>query len=299
MSNDENDQLPYVSPFEAIRRTAEDGTEYWSARDLARILGYTQYNKFTNAITKAEEACRNSGQRAEDHFTHVSEMVGIGSGARRKFNTVFLSRYACYLIVQNADPNKPIVALGQTYFAVQTRRQEIADELEDFSEDQLRLLRRSQMEMYNSQLAQSAQRSGVIQPFDFAIFQDHGYMGLYGGLKAADIHGRKGLEEKQKILDYMGSDELAANIFRASQTKQKLERDRVKGKEPANRTHLQVGRKVRQTIKDLGGTMPEDLPTPKESIQQLEKKEQHRLKRGAQLEMFDQLPEADTELSES
>lgn len=300
MSNQEEDaDLSHLSPFEAIRREDEDGHEYWSARDLAKILGYTQYNKFTNAIVKAEEACRNSGQAVSDHFTHVSEMITTGKGAKRRFDTVFLSRYACYLIVQNADPSKPIVALGQTYFAVQTRRQEIADELAGLSEDQLRLLRRSQMSIYDTQLAEAAQHSGVVKSIDFAIFQDHGYMGLYGGLKAQDIHERKSLEKNQEILDYMGSDELAANIFRASQTKQKLERDRVKGKDAANRTHLQVGRKVRQTIKELGGTMPEDLPTPKESIQQLEKKEQRRLKRGPQLEMFDQLPEAGSEQSES
>lgn len=146
-------EKPYTSPFESIRRQAEDGSEYWSARDLAKILGYTQYNKFTNAIEKAEEACRNSGQPVENHFTHTSEMVVIGSGAKRKFGTVLLSRYACYLLIQNSDPEKPIVALGQTYFAAQTRRQEIADELAALPEDQPRLLRRSQMNVYNTQLA--------------------------------------------------------------------------------------------------------------------------------------------------
>jgi len=244
MSQEESTRLPHVSLFEAIRRVSDDGIEYWSARDLAKILGYTQYNKFTNAIVKAEEACHNSGQAVLDHFTHVSEMITTGKGARRRFDTVFLSRYACYLIVQNADPNKPIVALGQTYFAVQTRLQEVADELAGLSEDQLRLLRRSQMSIYNTQLAEVAQRSGVVEPVDFAIFQDHGYMGLYGGLKAADIHERKSLVRNQEILDYMGSDELAANIFRASQTKQKLERERVRGKESANRTYHEVGREV-------------------------------------------------------
>jgi DNA-damage-inducible protein D len=290
MSNDNEEAgLPYVSPFEAIRKESEEGLEYWSARDLAKVLGYTQYNKFTNVIQKSETACANSGQKVRDHFTHVGEMIETGKSAKRKFETVFLSRYACYLIIQNSDPNKPIVALGQTYFAVQTRRQEVADELALLSEDQLRLLRRSQMSIYNSQLAEGAQRAGVVTSIDFAIFQDHGYQGLYGGLSARDIHAHKDLKKSQEILDYMGSDELAANIFRASQTKQKLERDQVKGKEKANRTHHEVGKEVRNTIQRLGGTMPEDLPTPHESIQQLERKEQKRLKQGSQLHMFDEL----------
>ncbi len=289
MDNDDGDPVvPHTSPFEAIRKIAEDGSEYWNARELAKILGYTQYNKFTNAITRAEEACKNSGQAISDHFTHVSEMVTIGSGAKRKFDTVFLSRYACYLIVQNADPSKPIVALGQTYFAVQTRRQELADELAALPEDQLRLLRRSQMNIYNSQLAQAANVAGVVEPIDFAIFTDHGYKGLYGGLGAKDIHVRKGLKKNQQILDYMGSDELAANIFRASQTKQKLEREQIQGKEKANQTHFGVGKEVRDTIKRLGGTMPEDLPTPKKSIQQLENKEQKQLQERSQPSLFEE-----------
>lgn len=286
--DNEDSSLPHTSPFEAIREAAEDGSEYWNARELAKILGYTQYNKFTNAITKAEEACKNSGQAVSDHFTHVSEMVTIGSGAKRKFDTVFLSRYACYLIVQNADPSKPIVALGQTYFAVQTRRQELADELAVLPEDQLRLLRRSQMNIYNTQLAQAARNAGVIEPIDFAIFTDHGYKGLYGGLGAKDIHARKGLKKSQEILDYMGSDELAANIFRASQTKQKLEREQVQGKEKANQTHFEVGKKVRQTIEELGGALPEDLPTPTESIQLLQRKEQKLLEDRSQPSLFDE-----------
>jgi DNA-damage-inducible protein D len=281
-------QTPHTSPFEEHRKVAEDGSEYWSARDLAKILGYTQYNKFINAIERAEEACRNSGQPVENHFTHTSEMVGIGSGAKRKFNTVFLSRYACYLIVQNADPEKPIVALGQTYFAVQTRRQEIADELAALPEDQLRLLRRGQMNIYNTQLAEAAQQSGVIESRDFAIFQDHGYRGLYGGLGARDIHVRKGLKKSQQILDHMGSDELAANIFRASQTKQKLEREQIRGKDKANQAHHEVGREVRSTIERLGGTMPENLPTPEKSIQQLQREEQKRIEAERQPGLFDE-----------
>ena len=214
-------------------------------------------------------------------------MVDLGSGSQRKIDDIMLTRYACYLIVQNADPSKPIVALGQSYFAVQTRRQELADELAGISEDQLRLLRRPQMTIHNSQLAEAAQNAGVIKSIDFAIFQDHGYMGLYGGLKAKDIHAHKGLKKSQEILDFMGSDELAANIFRASQTKQKLEREQVKGKEKANRVHQEVGKKVRQTIQELGGTLPEDLPTPTESIQQLQRKEQKRLEAASRPSLFD------------
>src|SRR6266851_3849723 len=161
MSDDEPQGIPHISPFESIRRTTEEGAEYWSARDLAKVLGYKQYNKFTSVIMKAEVACENSGQAVEDHFTHLSEMIETGKGAKRRFDTVILSRYACYLIVQNSDPSKPIVALGQTYFAVQTRRQELADELAALPEDQKRLILRSEMAIFNAQLAETAQQAGV------------------------------------------------------------------------------------------------------------------------------------------
>lgn len=290
-SDDLDTGVPRISPFESIRRITDDGSEYWSARDLAKILGYTEYGKFKNAISKAEIACESSSQATSDHFAHVSEMIETGKGAKRHVADIHLSRYACYLIVQNADPSKPIVALGQTYFAVQTRRQELQEELATFTEDQLRLLRRSQMNVYNTQLAGAAQNAGVVTSIDFAIFQDHGYQGLYGGLEAKGIHTRKGLKKSQEILDYMGSDELAANIFRASQTKQKLEREHIKGKEKANRAHLEVGKKVRQTIVELGGTLPEDLPTPAKSIQQLHRDEQKLLDQQQQPSLFEDEPE--------
>jgi DNA-damage-inducible protein D len=229
----------------------------------------------------------------EDHFTHVSEMVIIGSGAQRKFDTVFLSRYACYLLIQNSDPAKPNVALGQTYFAVQTRRQELADEQTKIPEDQHRLLLRSQMSVNNRQLAGAARDAGVIRPVDFAIFQDHGYAGLYGGLKSRDIHARKGLKKSQAILDHMGSDELAANSFRASLTKQKIERERIQGKENANRAHNEMGQAVRETIIKTGATLPEELPTPEKSIKQLEREEQFRLKHQGQLKLFETSSEKD------
>ncbi len=280
--------IPYTSPFDAIRKFDEQGQEYWSARDMSRLLGYTEYGKFSNALKKAETACESSGQATSDHFAHVGEMIKLGKGAKRKISDVHLSRYACYLLVQNADPEKPIVAVGQAYFAVQTRRQELADAdaLTHLPEDQLRLVRRSQMTVYNTQLAGAARETGVIQPRDFAIFQDHGYKGLYGGLRAKDIHQHKGLKKGQEILDHMGSDELAANIFRASQTKQKLERDGIQSKEKANDAHYQVGKKVRQTIEELGGTMPENLPTPEKSIQQLQREEQKRLNQQQQPTLF-------------
>jgi DNA-damage-inducible protein D len=209
MGQEENPAARHTSPFEAIRRVNDDGTEYWSARDLSKILGYALWQKFKSVVEKAQEACQNSGYAVSDHFIHMDKMVKIGSGAQRKTEDYHLSRYACYLIVQNADPSKPIVALGQTYFAVQTRRQELADELIALPEDQKRLVLRSEMAIFNGQLAEAAQQAGVVEARDFAIFQDHGYIGLYGGLRAKDIHIRKGLKKNQEILDYMGSEELA------------------------------------------------------------------------------------------
>lgn len=286
--NSGNDEpiTPRISPFESIRRQAEDGSEYWNARDLAKILGYNRWENFQNVIPKAKTACSNSGHAVFDHFRDVTKMIKTGKGAQREVEDFELSRYACYLIVQNADPSKEIVALGQTYFAVQTRRQELTDELTTMSEDQLRLVRRSQISILNNQLAGAAQGAGVIEPKDFAIFQDHGYMGLYGGLKAREIHTRKGLKKSQEILDYMGSDELAANAFRASLTRQKIERERIKDKDQANRTHHEMGQEVRETIKRAGATLPEDMPTPAKSIQQLQREEQKQLEQGQQPSLF-------------
>jgi DNA-damage-inducible protein D len=208
-------------------------------------------------------------------------MVDIGSGAQRSVQDVLLSRYACYLIVQNGDPAKPVIANGQTYFALQTRRQELADEarLAQLSEDDKRLAIRNELAVHNKQLAAAARDAGVETTLDYAVFQDHGYKGLYGGLGAKDIHARKNLKKSQKILDHMGSTELAANLFRATQAEEKLRRDDIRGKAQANQTHLQVGKKVRQTIKELGGTMPENLPAPDKSIQQLELVKKKQLKK--------------------
>lgn len=263
--------------FERIKREDRKGGEYWSARELAKVLEYADFRNFLVAIEKAKEACANSGHPVGDHFVGVTEMVGIGSGAQRPIEDLALSRYACYLVIQNADPSKPLVALGQTYFTVQTRRQEIATEAEKRIEDKKRLLLREEMKKHNKHLAGAAKEAGVIQPIDYAIFMDHGYQGLYGGLGMRDIHQRKGLKPKEQILDHMASTELAANLFRATQTEEKLRRDNVGTKAQANQVHKDVGRKVRQTIRELGGTMPENLPSA-ENIKRVESRERKRLK---------------------
>ena len=258
--------------FEGIRHVEADGAEFWLARDLAPLLEYQEWRNFLQVVEKARVACQTSGQPIADHFGDINKMVEIGSGARREVADVRLSRYACYLIVQNGDPGKPVIANGQTYFAMQTRRQELSDDASfaALSEDQKRLAIRNELASHNKQLAAAAKVAGVETPLDYAIFQDHGYKGLYGGLSAKDIHLRKGLKKSQKILDHMGSTEMAANLFRATQAEEKLKRDQVRGKQNANQTHLQVGQKVRQTIQELGGTMPEALPTPEASIQKIE-----------------------------
>ena len=257
--------------FESLRHIDDDGHEYWLARPLALILAYSEYRHFLPLLERARLACSNSGQRVGDHFEDVLDMVDIGSGAQRQVDDVRLSRYACYLIVQNGDPSKPVIANGQTYFALQTRRQELADDARfaQLNEEDKRLAIRNELAAHNKHLAAAAKGAGVQTPLDYAIFQDHGYKGLYGGLGHKEIHARKGLKKTQKILDHMGSTELAANLFRATQTEEKLRRDQVQGKTRANQTHHEVGRKVRQTIAELGGTMPENLPKPKTSIQQV------------------------------
>lgn len=262
-----------IGLFEQIKRTDENGNEFWSARDLSRALEYSEYRHFLPVVERAKEACVKSNQNIIDHFEDILEMVTIGSGAQRKTESIKLSRYASYLIVQNADPTKEVVALGQTYFAVQTRLQEIS-QMDEYNrlntEDEKRLFLRNEMTKHNLQLAAAAKDAGVIEPKDYAIFQNHGYMGLYGGLDAKAIHKKKGLGKSQQILDHMGSTELAANLFRATQTEEKLKRENIKGKQNANKTHFEVGKKVRKTIQELGGKMPEDLPFA-DSIKQIEK----------------------------
>jgi DNA-damage-inducible protein D len=261
--------------FEELREIDESGQEFWTGRRLSKVLEYSEYRHFLPVIEKAKEACRNSGYEIQDHFEEFLGMVDIGSGAKREVPDVKLSRYACYLIVQNADPTKSVIANGQTYFALQTRRQELADDkaFQQLKEDEKRLFLRNELKEHNKQLVEAAQLAGVETTIDFAVFQNHGYKGLYGGLDAKGIHGRKGLKKSQKILDHMGSTELAANLFRATQAEEKLRRDKVNGKDKANQTHYEVGAKVRQTIKELGGTMPEELPVPEKSVKQLERKQ--------------------------
>ncbi len=273
-----------VSPFDAIRREDADGNEWWSARELATILDYPRWQKFRPVIDRAIEACENSGHAASDHFTLTGKMVTLGSGAQRQVEDWRLSRYACYLVIQNADPDKPVVALGQTYFATQTRRQELADEqaLAGMSEDQRRLYARAQLTEHNRALASAAAGAGVITAHDFAMFQDHGYMGLYNGERTRDIAARKRLRPGQHILDHMGGTELAANLFRATQAEDKIRREDIQGKDAANATHFAVGRAVRRFIvEELGGTPPEELPTPADSVQQVERRERARLEREA------------------
>jgi DNA-damage-inducible protein D len=264
--------------FEQIKHLNDIGQEYWSARELHKILEYIKWDKFLQVIEKAKQACTNSGQEPDNHFPRMEKLVEIGSGAKRDIGDIHLSRYACYLIVQNADPSKEVVALGQTYFAIQTRKQEI---LEDNygklqTEEEKRLFLRKEMSEHNKQLADAAKNAGVIQPWEYAVFQNHGYMGLYNGLGAKEIHTKKGLKKNENILDHMGSTELAANLFRATQTEEKLKREKIKGKQKANQTHFEVGQKVRQTIKELGGTMPEDLPK-EESVKKIENEKKRTL----------------------
>lgn len=264
-----------VSAFEDASQSNDDDIEFWDARDLQGLLGYSKWDNFLEVIQKAKVACEESGQLLTNHFADVRKMVSIGSGAGREIDDIRLTRYACYLIAQNGDARKKPIAFAQTYFAIQTRRQEIADSESDhyipLSEDQKRVLLRDEIKEHNKNLASAAKSAGVVQPLDFAIFQTFGYKGLYGGLDRVGIQRKRGLRSKQNILDHMGSTELAANLFRATQTEDKLRRDSVRGKDAANAVHYEVGKKVRDAIKDIGGTMPENLP-PAEDIVKVERR---------------------------
>lgn len=250
--------------FEKIKQIDENGVEFWYARDLQSVLEYKQWKNFIKVVDKAKEACLNSGLNIIDHFISINKNITLANNATRKIEDIKLTRYACYLIVQNSDPRKSIVALGQTYFSIQTRKQELAEELQEnfdsLSEEQKRLAIRKDLKEHNKHLVNAASDAGVKTAIDYARFQNFGYKGLYGGLDAKGIHTKKGVEKNQKILDHMGSTELAANLFRATQTEDKLRREEIRGKENANNTHFEVGKVVRNTIKELGGTMPEDFP---------------------------------------
>ena len=268
-----------ITIFEKIKTTDENNNEFWEARKLAKALEYKDFRNFSSVIEKAKKACENSKQRASVHFVDFTEMVEIGLGVSREIKNFRLSRYACYLIVQNADPAKEVIALGQSYFAMQTRLQEIS-QMHEYqkltSEEEKRLYLRNELKTHNIQLASVAKQAGVISSLDYAIFQNHGYIGLYGGLDAKKLHKKRKLKKNQNILDHMGSTELAANLFRATQAEEKLKKDKIKGVKNANQTHLEIGKKVRQTIAEIGGTMPENLPIA-DNIKTVENKKKKKL----------------------
>lgn len=263
--------------FDDLRHIDENGAEYWLARELQGALRYKEWRNFSKVIETAKIACKISQQNVADHFVEVNKMVEIGSGAKRSQLDYKLSRYACYLIVMNGDPRKDVIAWGQTYFAVQTRQQELAELYDRLSEDERRLFIRGDVRQKNMLLAEAAHRAGIITRQEYAAFQDAGYRGLYGGMTARDIAEHKGLSEGQEILDYMGSEELAANLFRITQTEAKMKREGVSTPTDANAAHFEVGRTVRRTIEELGGTMPEELPTPKRGIAELEAETKHQI----------------------
>lgn len=267
--------------FEDIKRIRPDGSEYWAARELAPVLDYAKWENFYKVIKRAMIACENSGRSTSECFPEVRKTSPMPNGGVKDILDYELSRYACYLIVQNGDPRKEVIALGQTYFAIQTYRQEVADRFNQLDEDSRRLVVRGDIKQWNQLLAETAQNAGVITAEEFAIFQNAGYMGLYGGMTVDDIHRRKGLAIGQKILDYMGSTELIANLFRISQTEEKLRKDQVSTSDAATAVHYAVGNEVREAIRKIDGTMPEDLPTPEKSIAQLEREQMERLKQKA------------------
>lgn len=272
-----NLQAEEYKNFEEIKKIREDGTEYWNARELSEVLQYKKWENFAKVIDRAKLACKNSGRNIDDDFPEVRKIVEAGA-LQKKVVDYELSRYACYLIVQNGDPRKEVIALGQTYFAIQTRRQEVADYFNQLDEDNKRLVIRGDIKQWNQMLLEVAHNAGVITNQEYVEFQNSGYMGLYGGLTVEDIHRKKNLKDNEKILDFMGSEELAANLFRITQTEAKLKREKVKDKEKANQTHYTVGKTVRKAIEDIGGTMPENLPTLEKSIKQVEREQLKKLK---------------------
>ena len=263
--------------FEDIKHIDENGIEYWYARELMKVLSYKDWRYFDAVIEKARTACKNSEITDVDHFVVDNKMVEIGSGAKREQKDYKLTRYACYLIAQNANPRLKIVALAQTYFAIQTRKQEISEkEYSSLTEDEKRFYQRNLTKKGNYSLNQAAKNAGVK---NFDKFHNSGYKGLYNGETADDIAKRKGLRYREDILDNMGSEELAANLFRITQTESKLKRDNISTEKEANTTHYNIGKNIRDVIAKNGGTMPEDLPTPKKSLKQLEKENKKSLKK--------------------
>lgn len=270
-----NELMLNNSIFENIKHIDKSGNEYWFARDLQKVLDYKEWRKFSIVLEKAKVSCQLSNLNIEDHFVGADKMVEIGSKTKRKIEDYKLSRYACYLIAQNGDSRKKTIALAQTYFAFQTRKMEITErEYSSLTEDEKRFYQRNLTKKGNYSLNQAAKDAGVK---NFDRFHNSGYKGLYNGETANDIAKRKGLRYREDILDNMGSDELIANLFRISQTEQKLKRDNVKGETKANDVHYEVGKKVRKAISDIGGTMPEEFPTPEKSLKTLEKESKNKL----------------------
>ncbi|MEK7499816.1 MAG: DNA damage-inducible protein D [Patescibacteria group bacterium] len=274
--------------FEEIKHLEVDGAEFWYARELAMILEYVEWRNFAKVLARAQLSCQNSGYTIADHFVEVNKTIEMPKTATKQVTDFKLTRYACYLIVQNGDPRKEVIALGQTYFAIQTRRQEVADYFNQLDEDNKRLVIRGDIKQWNQMLAEAAHNAGVMNDTDYAAFQNAGYMGLYGGLKVEDIHKKKGLKAKDRILDHMGSTELIANLFRISQTEEKLKKDKTATADAANEVHFIVGREVRGTIERVKGTMPEDLPTPSKSISAVERAQLKRLKKYPKKLMLDE-----------
>ena len=295
-------QAAEYESFEAIKQTDENGSEFWYARELQEVLLYTEWRNLSKVIDRAMLACKNSGFDVDDHFVETSKMVEMPSIPRKNNDEIGfvevnktksiidykLTRYACYLIVQNGDPRKEIIALGQTYFAIQTRRQELADTFNQLDENNKRLVVRGNIKQWNQLLAQAAHNAGVITDEEFAIFQNAGYMGLYGGMTVADIHRKKSLKEKEKILDFMGSTELVANLFRISQTEEKLKIDDTSTPAEANETHYKIAEKIRAAMIDMVTTLPENLPTPDKSIQVIEREEIRKLRESKTPLMLDE-----------
>ena len=278
--------------FEEIKYVDENGFEFWKARELANCLQYVEWRNFSKVIDRAMLACQNSGFSIDNHFIEIDKLVEMPTklsnkqenfgfvdlNKTKKIKDYKLTRYACYLIVQNGDPRKEIIALGQTYFAIQTRRAEVAEYFNQLDEDNKRLVIRGDIKQWNQMLAETAHNAGVIDDNDFATFQNAGYMGLYGGETVADIHNRKQLKSKEKILDFMSSPELIANLFRISQADEKIKKEEICGADKATEAHFEVGKIVREAIEKTGGTLPENMPTPQKAISEIEKEQLQRLK---------------------
>ena len=268
-------QISTNQTFEDIKHIDENGIEYWYAREIMTVLEYSNWQNFEKIIKKAKISCKNSDINVFEHFTDVSKTIKMPKGAEKEIRDYKLTRYACYLIAQNGDSRKQTIALAQTYFAIQTRKQEISEkEYSMLTEDEKRFYQRDLTRKGNYSLNQAAKEAGVK---NFDKFHNSGYKGLYNGETADDIARRKGLRYREDILDNMGSEELAANLFRITQTESKLKKENIQGENNANIAHYEVGKKVRKAIADIGGTMPEELPTPKKSLKQLEKENKNAL----------------------